>query len=178
MSSYAHSSHVTTELHAPQPASALALAPGKRTLTQDLPASSRTLSEETRAVADMDDGAGDDFYDERETVDARMTETGLTDRQIARARRKNPGWIRRLKVSAQILSNADPDSSAFALDVADHQAANGLTVDGIAGPVTVRTIAAKVARKRGPDRGADRERSGDDRFASDDPFGMHLLGST
>lgn len=169
-------------------------APGKRTLTQSITPVQRSLREQQRAVVDLDDGAGDDFYDARATVDARVTDVPLTDRQIRRARRKNPRWIAQLKVSAHIFSNAEIDSSAFALDVAGHQQRLGLTVDGIAGPKTIAAVAAEVSAarsggKRRPDPGAHRDARdfdanvGDDFYDAratvephDDPFGLHLLG--
>lgn len=176
MSSYAHLSASHADTSAPSHSSTIA--PGKRTLTQGLLPTSHSLLSEQRAVVDADEGVGDDYYDPRETVEARVTVDRLTDRQVARARRKNPGWIKRLKVSAQIFSTAEPDSGAFALDVADHQMALGLAVDGIAGPATVRAMAAKVTQARGPKPPTDDERPSDPRFAADDPFGMHLLGAT
>ena len=170
-------------------------APGKRTLTQSIAPVQRSLRDQQRAVVDFDDGAGDDFYDARATVDARVTEVPLTDRQIRRARRKNPRWIAQLKVSAHILSNAEVDSSAFALDVAGHQQRIGLAIDGIAGPKTVAAVAAKVSAarsgggKRRPDPGAHRDVHDFDANVGgefydaratvephDDPFGLHLLG--
>lgn len=169
-------------------------APGKRTLTQSIAPVQRSLRDQQRAVVDFDDAAGDDFYDARATVDARVTDVPLTDRQIRRARRKNPRWIAQLKVSAHIFSNADIDSSAFALDVAGHQQRIGLAVDGIAGPKTVAAVAAEVSAarsggKRRPDAGAHRDvhdfdaNVGGDFYDAratvephDDPFGLHLLG--
>ncbi len=175
------------------------LSPGKRTLTQSLVPVQRSLRDEQRAVVDFDSAAGDDFYDERATVEARPTEIPLTDRQIRRARRKNPEWIRRLKVSALIFSNAEVDSSAFALDVAAKQAEHGaLRVDGIAGPRTVAAIARQVSAARSGRRGAaagprdaDEPRAVADFDAGvadgfydsratvephEDPFALHLLG--
>jgi hypothetical protein len=168
---------------------------GKRTLTQSLAPVQRSLRGEQRAVVDFDDAVSDDVYDERATVEARLTEIPLTDRQIRRARRKNPGWITRLKVSAQIISTAEVDSSAFALDVAAKQAAHGLVVDGIAGPRTVAAVARAVTSARtgrhapGGDGGPREVASldagvGDDYHDSratvepyDDPFGLHLLAT-
>ncbi|MBE7453853.1 MAG: hypothetical protein HS111_34785 [Kofleriaceae bacterium] len=175
-------------------------APGKRTLTQSLVPMQRSLRDQQRAVVDFDDAAGDDVYDSRATVDARVTETPLTERQLRRARRKNPAWIERLKVSAQIFGTAEVESSAFALDVAAHQQRLGLAVDGIAGPKTVAAVAAEVTAVRA---GGKRERGnahgngqrevhdfdaaiGDGFYDAratvepvephDDPFGLHLLG--
>lgn len=174
------------------------IAVGKRTLTQGLVPVQRSLRDEQRAVVDFDDAAGDDVYDERATVEARPTELPLTDRQIRRARRKNPGWIARLKVSAQIFSTAEVDSSAFALDVAAKQAAHGLAVDGIAGPRTVAAVARRASDARSggtkvaargddatPRAVADFDAgAGDDFYDSratvdghDDPFGLHLIGA-
>lgn len=150
------------------------IAPGKRTLTQSLPRAG-SLRNEQRAVIDFDDAAGDEFYDERATIEAELTGTRLTDRQIARARRRNPRWIERLKVSAQILSTASPDSAAFAFDVADRQAVLDLDVDGIAGPRTVQAVAALVTARRTRSEGAPRPTESP--FAADDPFGMHLIGA-
>lgn len=171
-------------------------APGKRTLTQSLPSVQRSLRDEQRAVVDFDDAAGDDLYDERATVYARVTDVPLSDRQIRRARRKNPTWIARLKVSAQIFSNAEVDSSAFAVDVAAHQAKHGLAIDGIAGPKTVAAVAAAVTASRaggakartaaadGQREVRDFDAGVDDGFYDtratveqhEDPFGLHLLG--
>jgi hypothetical protein len=172
--------------------------PGKRTLTQSLVPVQRSLRDKQRAVVEFDASAGDDFYDERATVEARPTEIPLTEQQIRRARRKNPEWIRRLKVSALIFSNADVDSSAFALDVAAKQAAHGaLRVDGIAGPRTVTAIAGQVSdarsgrrRAAASPRDANEPRAvadfdagvGDGFYDSratvephEDPFALHLL---
>lgn len=185
------------------------IVPGKRSLTQSLAPKAPSLRDQQRAVVDFDAAAGDDFYDQRATVDAPASTVPLTDRQIRKAQRKNPRWVAKTKVSAQIFSNADVDSAAFALDVAEKQAANGLVVDGIAGPKTVAAIAGQVAAARSvPPRGAHRasaeaagprdvvdfdDGTGDDfydsratvehdstseRFAHDDPFGMHLIGAT
>ncbi|MBE7448608.1 MAG: hypothetical protein HS111_06910 [Kofleriaceae bacterium] len=177
---------------------------GKRTLTQSLLPVQRSLRDEQRAVVDFDGAAGDDFYDQRATVEGRPTDIPLTDRQIRRARRKNPDWIRRLKVSALIFSNAEVDSSAFALELAAKQAAHGtLRVDGIAGPRTVAAVARQVSDARSGRAGGATHASGvahhdpntpravvdfdaaagDSFYDSratvephDDPFGLHLLG--
>ncbi len=178
-------------------------APGKRSLTQSLPPRASSLRDEQREVADFDDGIDDGFYDARATVESKPTELLLTDQQLRKARRRNPMWVERLRVSAQIFSTAAPDSDAFALDVAEKQAAQGLTVDGIAGPNTVAAVAAEATAKRSAreptgngeprevadfdqavgsdfyDQRATVEVGGGDatnRFAADDPFGMHLLG--
>jgi hypothetical protein len=178
------------------PASPHVPAPGKRTLTQSLAPVQRLLRDEQRAVVDFDDAAGDDVYDERATVEARPTEVPLTDRQLRRARRSNPEWIRKLKVSALIFGNAEVDSSAFALDVAAKQVEHGLAVDGIAGPLTVDAVARQVSDARS-DRSDDKSRRdasapravvdfdadvGDGFYDTratvephDDPFGLHLL---
>ena len=188
----------------PAPASAAGISPGKRTLTQSLPPRQSARHDERRAVADFDAGVGDDFYDQRATVDAAPTTTLLDDRRLRRARRRNPHWVQKLNVSAQVLSTAAVDTNAFALDVAEKQLARGLEVDGVAGPRTVAAIAVEAASmparsKPHPDGGGEvREVAdfdagvGDDfyderatvdahpvpapeRFADDDPFGMHLL---
>ena len=172
-------------------------APGKRTLTQSITPVQRSLRDPQRAVIDFDDAAGDDVYDSRATIDARVTELPLTDRQLRRARRKNPVWIERLKVSAHIFGTSEIDSSAFALDVAAHQQRLGLAVDGIAGPKTVTAVAAEVTAARvGGKRGRADTASGGQREVHDfdagigdgfydtratvephdDPFGLHLLG--
>ena len=172
------------------------VSPGKRTLTQSLTPVQRSLRDEQRTVVDFDDAAGDGVYDERATVEARMTEVPLTDRQIRRARRKNPEWIRKLKVSALIFGNAEVDSSAFALDVATKQAEHGLAVDGIAGPRTVAAVARQVSDARTGRAGGAARRDpnvpravaefdagvGDGFYDAratvephDDPFGLHLL---
>jgi hypothetical protein len=146
------------------------IAPGKRSLTQSLPPVQRSLRDEQRAVVSLDEGAGAgaDFYDERATVDAEPTRELLTDQQIRKARRRNPHWINKLRLSAQIFSTAEVGSAAFALVVADKQAAHGaLVVDGIAGPKTAAVVAGQVAEARSA---AD-----EGRFAGDDPFGMHLI---
>lgn len=144
------------------------IAPGKRSLTQSLPPVQRSLRDEQRAVADFDHGVEDGFYDERATVEGRPTQVLLTDQQLRTAQRRNPHWIRKLRLSAQIFSTADIESAAFALDVADKQQAHGgLRVDGIAGPKTAAAVAGDVAEARSTaDAG---------RFAGDDPFGMHLV---
>lgn len=157
-------------------------------------------------MADFDAGVGDDFYDQRATVDAVPTTTLLDDRRLRRARRRNPHWVQKLNVSSQVLSTADVDTNAFALDVAEKQLARGLEVDGVAGPRTVAAIAGEAAsmpsrsRPRPGGGGEVREVAdfdagvGDDfyderatvdahlpapeRFADDDPFGMHLLGQS
>lgn len=187
----------------PQPA-AVGIAPGKRSLTQSLPPKAPSLRDEQRAVADFDDGVDDGFYDARATVVAEPTKVLLTERQLRKARRRNPRWVKQLRVSAQIFSSAEPATDAFALDVAEKQQAIGLEVDGIAGPKTVAAVAARTSAQRSAPRpargtGGTREvvdfdqgvgdgfydqratvdaRPGDtgDRFAADDPFGMHLLG--
>ncbi len=179
-------------------------APGKRSLTQSLPPKAPSLRDEQRDVVDFDDGVDDGFYDERATVEAEPTKLLLTDRQLRKARRRNPWWVKQLRVSAQIFSSADPATNAFALDVAEKQLARGLDIDGIAGPKTVAAVAAETAARRSTPRpargdGEPREvvdfdqgvgdgfyderatvdpRAGDTgvRFADDDPFGMHLLG--
>lgn len=169
------------------------VATGKRTLTQSIAPVHRSLHSEQRAVANFDDAAGDDIYDQRATVETRPSVDRLTNRQIRRARRKNPEWIRRLKVSAQIFSTAEVDSSAFALDVAEKQAGMGLAVDGIAGPKTVSAVAGSVTAARSDRQpgAVDRDSRevvdfdaavGDDFYDAratvephDDPFGLHLL---
>jgi hypothetical protein len=173
-------------------------APGKRTLTQSIMPVQRSLRDQQRAVIDFDDAAGDDVYDTRATIDARVSELPLSDRQLRRARRKNPVWIERLKVSAHIFGTGEVDSSAFALDVAAHQQRLGLAVDGIAGPKTVAAVTGEVtaARSGGKRAGAGMAGGGqrevhdfdagiDDSFYDtratvephDDPFGLHLLGA-
>ena len=190
-----HDRHSRADSPGPAVDSAHVPAPGKRTLTQALPAS-RSLPGEHRAVVDFDDAAGDDVYDARATVEARTTEIPLTDRQLRRARRKNPEWIRKLKVSALIFGNAEVDGSAFALDVAAKQVEHGLAVDGIAGPRTVAAVARQVSdarsgRSDGAARGdastpravVDLDAGAGDGFYDaratiephDDPFGLHLL---
>ncbi len=187
----------------PEPASGR-LAPGKRSLTQSLPPKAPSLRDEQRDVVDFDDGVDDGFYDERATVEAEPTKLLLTDRQLRKARRRNPRWVRQLRVSAQIFSSGEPATNVFAFDVADKQLAKGLDVDGIAGPKTVAAVAAETSARRSaprpaPGDGEPREvvdfdqgvgdgfyderatvdaRTPDarDRFADDDPFGMHLLG--
>ncbi len=187
---------------APEPASGR-LAPGKRSLTQSLPPKAPSLRDEQRDVVDFDDGVDDGFYDERATVETEPTNLPLTDGQLRKARRRNPRWVKHLRVSAQIFSSAEPTTNAFALDVAEKQLAKGLDVDGIAGPKTVAAVAAETSARRSAPRPArgDGERrevvdfdqgvgdgfyderatvdahSGDagGRFAADDPFGMHLL---
>jgi hypothetical protein len=188
------------------PASELAvgaLAPGKRSLTQSLPPKAPSLRDDRRAVVDFDDGVEDHFYDSRATVDVEPTQLLLNNRQLRKARRRNPRWVRQLRVSAQIFSTADPSSDAFALDVAEKQLARRLVVDGIAGPKTVAAVAAETSARRSTrrperDSGERRElvdfdegvgqgfyderatvaRSDQaDRFADDDPFGMHLLAN-
>lgn len=144
-----------------------AIAPGKRSLTQSMPPVQRSLRDEQRPVVDFDAGACDDIYDQRATVDAAPTRELLTDRQIRTARRRNPHWISKLGLSAQVFSSAEVDSSAFALDVAAKQAAHGLKVDGIAGPQTAAQVAGQVA--------AERSTADAGRFDGDDPFALHLL---
>lgn len=169
------------------------ISPGKRTLTQSLAPVQRSLRDEQRAVVGFDDATGDDYYEARATVEARPSADRLTDRQIRRARRKNPEWVARLKVSAQIFSTADVDSSAFALDVAGKQAEHRLAIDGIAGPKTVAAVAGAVAAARSGRRSGAVDRRprevvdfdaavGDDLYDAratvephDDPFGLHLL---
>jgi hypothetical protein len=189
-----------------------ARAPGKRTLTQSLPARPSSPLDQRREVVNFDAGVGggvDGLPDTRATIDATIDHgPDLTDQQLARAKRKNPRWVRRLKVSAQILSTAPVESALFAFDVAAKQATRGLVVDGIAGPKTVAAIAGEVSAARSAKGGrhapaastmeprpvadmddaledgfydqratVDVPSAGSDRFASDDPFGMHLLGS-
>jgi hypothetical protein len=190
-----------------------ARAPGKRTLTQSLPPRVPSLRDQQREVVNFDAGVGTGIAgmsDTRSTIEAKLDHgPDLTDQQLARAQRKNPRWVRRLRVSAHILSTAPVDSALFAFDVAEKQATRGLVVDGIAGPKTVEAIAGEVtAARSAPAR--RRARSGStmeprpvvdmddaieedfyderatvdvaeggtaDRFATDDPFGMHLLDS-
>jgi hypothetical protein len=150
------------------PTAPAGIAPGKRSLTQGLMPVQRSLRDEQRAVADFDQGVGDDFYDQRATVEAAPSRELLTDRQIRTARRRNPHWIAKLGLSVQLFSNAEVDSSAFALDVAEKQAAAGLKIDGIAGPETAAQVAGTVA--------ADRSTADAGRYGGDDPFGLHLVG--
>ena len=76
------------------------IAPGKRSLTQSLPPVQRSLRDEQRAVADFDHGVDDNFYDARSTVEGRPTQVLLTDQQLRTAQRRNPHWIRKLRLSA------------------------------------------------------------------------------
>ncbi len=206
MSSCRHGAYAAD--HEPRHDGPAGIAPGKRSLTQSMPPVQRSLQEQQRQVTSFDAGVEDHFYDERATVEARPSRDLLSDRQVRLATRKNPMWVRRLKVSAQIFSTAPVESSAFAMDVAEKQATAGLDVDGIAGPKTVAAIAGEVAAARStPGRRGARAAGGDEhrevvdfdagvgdefyderatveparepsRFADDDPFGMHLIGTT
>ena len=164
-------------------------APGKRTLTQTLSPSLSSLADQRRAVNDFFAGSDADIADTRETIE-RPVEHGpeLTDRQIATAKRRNPRWITKLRVSPQIVSNASVDSAAFAFDVAVAQAAQGLEVDGILGPKTAAAVGMTVMSERAAtppsaavptdDGIADtRATINSNRFAGEDPFAMHLIGS-
>ena len=185
MSTYDHRSTAGHDVpSAPSPGRA----PGKRTLTQALPRS-RPLADQRRTVADFFAGSGADIGDTRETIDAQADHgPELTDQQIATAKRRNPHWIGRLKVSPQIVSNATADSAAFAFDVAAAQAAQGLKVDGIFGPKTATAVGAVAMRERAAPRPsasaavddgiADTRATIDaDPFGGEDPFAMHLIGN-
>lgn len=178
------------------------IAPGKRTLTQSLPGSAASLRGQEREVADFDRAAGDDFYDSRATIDApAITSSRLTDAQLRKAKRRNPHWQEKLGFSASTFGGGDVATGEFADNVADKQAALGLPVDGIAGPYTMRAVAAasrpdalEATRGRRDANGAAErataagiDRVADDfydtratidtgAFAGDDPFGMHLIG--
>lgn len=145
-----------------------AQAPGKRTLTQGLQKKPTTLKDEQREVVDFDTRTSEDgFYDARGTVDAKLT-VNLSAHQLSTAKRKNLKWSKKLAFDTSALSSADPGSAEFALDVATkQQALGGLKVDGIAGPKTVEAITGIAQGMVDAD---------EDRFAQDDPFGMHLIG--
>jgi hypothetical protein len=121
------------------------IAPGKRTLTQSLPGSASLRGQE-REVADFDAAAGDDFYDSRATIDApAVTSSRLTDRQLEKARRRNPHWQDKLGFSTSMFGGGDVATGEFADNVAEKQAALGLPVDGIAGPHTAHAVVAASA---------------------------------
>ena len=100
--------------------------PGKRTLTQSLPPVQRSLLDQQRAVVHFDDAASDGISDTRATIERPIAHAPeLTERQIDRAKRKNPRWIERQGVAPSVFSTAPVDSAAFAHDVAEKQAAAG-----------------------------------------------------
>lgn len=123
---------------------------GKHTRTQN-------LSAERREVAALDTlHSGEDFYDQRATVDAAST-PNLTNRQLRIARDKNPEWLRKLHYPQNMISAADPASNEFAFDVASKQRDLNLRIDGIAGPITVEAL------------------TGTKMASHEDPFSMHKI---
>jgi hypothetical protein len=172
------------------------IAPGKRTLAQSLPPVQRSLIDQRRSVVNFDDAAGDGIADTRATIE-RPTAHGpqLTERQIDRAKRKNPRWVERQGVAPSVFSTEPVDSAAFAHDVAEKQAAAGDAVDGIAGPKTVAAVTGSDPRRpRAAGRPAavtgaiasfdpiddvsdTRSTIDADPFAGEDPFAMHQIGT-
>ena len=140
-------------------------APGKRTLTE-------SLRGRERDVVSFD--VSSEYREDRATIDGPPAGR-LTDRQIRKARRRNPHWQQRLGFSTAQFGGGDIASAELAESVAERQAALGVAVDGIAGP---RTIAALTATSPSPD---DAAADADDLAAAepiDDPFAMHLLDRT
>jgi hypothetical protein len=166
-----------------------ARAPGKRTLTAGIP----TLRGRERDVASFD--ASSELREDRATIDG-PPPGRLTERQIRKARRRNPHWQQRLGFSTATFGGGDIASAEFAENVGERQASLGVGVDGIAGPKTIAAVTAATpdADEDNADEGADADGgaardpldakmdalfdaagSGRDQPA-DDPFGMHLLG--
>lgn len=142
-----------------------AVAPGKRTRTQSIP----TLRGRERDVA-LFDAAGE-YREDRATVDGPPTTSRLSDRQLRKARQRNPYWQDRLGFSTATFGGGDIASGELADDVADRQGQLGLAVDGIAGPKTVAAMTSGSAPGGEPDAGDDRSADA----SVDDPFGMHLV---
>lgn len=122
-------------------------APGKRTLTQGIP----SLRGQEREVATFDSSG--DFYESRATIDAPiMTSSKLTDRQLRKARRRNPHWQEKLGFSTALFGGGAVETGEFADNVADKQPSLGVPVDGIAGPNTVEAAAAAQGQAQAKDR--------------------------
>jgi hypothetical protein len=125
------------------------VAPGKRTLTSSLPPPRDTASF---------DRSGE-YMESRATIDGTPTTSRLSDRQLRKARERNPHWQHELGFSTSMFGGGDVATGEFADNVAEKQAALGLPVDGIAGP---DTLGAVIRSTSGPA----------------DPFAMHLLDRT
>lgn len=161
--------HPTSHRGAP----AAGIAPGKQTLTQ-------SLRGQERDVASFD--ASGEYRETRATIQGTPTTSPLTDRQLQKARRRNPYWQQRLGFRPASFGGGDVASGELADNVAARQAELGLTVDGIAGPKTVAAVEGGTAKEGGATKegGAggdtvvtDIDADGDG--AVDDPFGMHLF---
>ena len=124
------SDHDHESLH---PGGATGIAPGKQTLTQ-------SLRGRERAVASFDTGS--ELREDRATIDGPPTISPLTDRQLRKARRRNPHWQERLGFAPTLFGGGDIASGELADNVAARQAALGLAVDGIAGPKTIAAVTA------------------------------------
>ena len=91
----------------------------------------------------MDAPKEDSLWDQRATIapdsPGPKTDEGIAPRKLKRARKSNPRWAKKLGYSpADFGCSGRVDSDEFAKAVATFQKANGLGVDGIAGPKTHR----------------------------------------
>ena len=112
------------------------IAPGKQTLTQ-------SLRGRERAVASFDNTS--EYREDRATIDGPPSTSLLTDRQLRKARRRNPHWQDRLGFSPSIFGGGDIASGELAENIASRQSALGLPIDGIAGPNTIAAITSASA---------------------------------
>ena len=163
--------HPTSHRRAP----AAGIAPGKQTLT-------RSLRGQEREVASFD--ASGEYREARATIQGPATTSPLTDRQLQKARRRNPYWQQRLGFRPASFGGGDVASGELADNVAARQAELGLAVDGIAGPKTVAAVEGGGTKAKagaeGTEGGAGGDTvmtdiDGDGDGAVDDPFGMHLF---